>query len=114
MTLIISKISSNRYKSILSLIPQQKSKLVFEINYTPMKNLVCSAVLQTLPKSNLSKTSKYVEYKTVIKSQSSYSHFKYVIRAHSSTSESSLPALLNNMLKPNQVIKTNLSQFCNI
>ena len=113
MTLIISKISSNRYKSILSLIPQQKSKLASEINYTPMKNLACSAV-QTLPKSNVSKISKYVKYKTVIKSESNHSHFKYVIRAHSSISEASLPALLNNMLKPNQVIKTDLSQFCNI
>ena len=114
MTLIIPKISSNRYKSILSLIRHQKSKLVFEINYTPIKNIACCAVLQTLPKSNLSKTSKYVEYKTVFKSESSHSHFKHVIRAHSSTSEASLPALLNKMLKPNQVIKIDLSEFCYI
>ena len=103
MTLIVSKISSNRYKSILSLIPQQKSKLVYEINYTPKKHLACSAALQTLPKCKLSRTTEYVKYKPMVKPQFNHSHVKYFIRAHSSTSEVSLPDLLNKILKPNQV-----------
>ena len=108
MAIINTKLTSYRFKLVLAAMPQSKCKLAVKINNVPEKNVVAKNVCNTrvlnLKKRHFSNKSGNPRGIAILKSTLPDCHYKYCFRSQS-TSGPSLPSLLNDMLKPNQVIR---------
>lgn len=102
MTLVLTNLPFHRYKFILYSLSPHRYKVILNSDSFPKRHLISKSLLQKSKKRSLVKISDREHDMSMLKIDPIGGFSKGEFRSQS-TSGTSLPSLLNKMLKPNQV-----------
>ena len=102
MTLVLTNLPFHRYKFILYSLSPQRYKAILNFDSFPKRHFISKSLLQKTKKRSLVKIYDREHDMSMLKIDPIGGFSKGEFRSQS-TSGTSLPSLLNKMLKPNQV-----------